>query len=286
MIVLTSNPKLPKGSFFLSRRNRPTRLRTANFISWRFIRVWQRNWFVYIKTWKINFLPPLLEPIFYLLAFGAGLGYLVGPIPYGNRIIGYTAFIAPGILAINIMQNAFFETTYASYVRMYYQKTFDAIMATPLTVEEIILGEIFWGASRSLMATALMMVILSFFGLLSFPSALVILPAALLGGLAFGSVGMCFTALMPNIEAFNLPVFLFITPMFLFSGTFFPLEPLPLWAKVLAWIFPLTHVVELTRALALNTLFSANLWNLLYLLIFCLIALPLSLHLMVRRLIH
>jgi lipooligosaccharide transport system permease protein len=155
-----------------------------------------------------------------------------------------------------------------------------------MTVEEIILGEIFWGASRSLMATALMMVILSFFGLLSFPSALLILPIALLGGLAFGSVGMCFTALMPNIEAFNLPVFLFITPMFLFSGTFFPLEPLPAWAKILAWIFPLTHVVELVRALSLNALSSEKLLNLIYLIIFTLVTLPLSLRLMVRRLIH
>ena len=260
--------------------------RNPSAITWRFIRVWQRDWFVYLKTWKINFLPPLLEPFFYLLAFGAGLGYLVGQVSYGRQAISYVAFIAPGLLAINIMQNAFFETTYASYVRMYYQKTFDAIMATPLTVEEIILGEIFWGASRSLMATALMMVILSFFGLLSFPSALLILPVSLLGGLVFGAAGMCFTALMPNIEAFNLPVFLFITPMFLFSGTFFPLEPLPFWAKILAWIFPLTHVVELTRGLALDTLFSYHFINLLYLIAFAGITLPLSLRLMVRRLIN
>lgn len=260
--------------------------RTPSSISWRFIRVWQRNWDVYIKTWKINFLPPLLEPIFYLLAFGAGLGVLVGQLTFGGRSISYAAFIAPGLLAITIMQNAFFENTYASYVRMYYQKTFDAIMATPLTVEEIILGEIFWGASRSLIATALMMIILSFFGLLVYPWSLGILPIALLGGLAFGAAGMCFTALMPNIESFNLPIFLFITPMFLFSGTFFPLDQLPFWAKLLAWIFPLTHIVELTRALALNTLSLSNLWNLLYLFIFCLITLPLSLHLMVRRLIH
>ena len=262
------------------------RIRNPQLITWRFIRVWQRNWDVYIKTWKINFLPPVLEPIFYLLAFGAGLGYLVGQLNFGGRLISYAAFIAPGVLAINIMQNAFFETTYASYVRMYYQKTFDALMATPLTVEEVILGEMVWGASRSLMATALMMIILTFFGLLSYPWSLGILLVSLLGGVAFGSVGMCFTALTPNIEAFNLPVFLFITPMFLFSGTFFPLDQLPFWAKMLAWIFPLTHVVELTRALALHILSLQQLWNFLYLLIFCLITLPLSLRLMVRRLIQ
>jgi lipooligosaccharide transport system permease protein len=266
--------------------NPQSEIRNPQLITWRFIRVWQRNWDVYIKTWKINFLPPVLEPIFYLLAFGAGLGYLVGRLNFEGRLISYAAFIAPGVLAINIMQNAFFETTYASYVRMYYQKTFDALMATPLTVEEVILGEMAWGASRSLMATALMMVILTFFGLLSYPWSLGILLVSLLGGVAFGSVGMCFTALMPNIEAFNLPVFLFVTPMFLFSGTFFPLDQLPFWARILAWVFPLTHVVDLTRALALHMLSLQQLWNLLYLLIFCLITLPLSLRLMVRRLIQ
>jgi lipooligosaccharide transport system permease protein len=266
--------------------NPQSSIRHPPLITWRFIRVWQRNWDVYIKTWKINFLPPVLEPIFYLLAFGAGLGYLVGQLNFGGRLISYAAFIAPGVLAINIMQNAFFETTYASYVRMYYQKTFDALMATPLTVEEVILGEMAWGASRSLMATTLMMIILTFFGLLSYPWSLGILLVSLLGGMAFGAVGMCFTALTPNIEAFNLPVFLFITPMFLFSGTFFPLDQLPFWAKVLAWVFPLTHVVELTRALALHILSVQQLWNFLYLLIFCLITLPLSLRLMVRRLIQ
>jgi lipooligosaccharide transport system permease protein len=169
---------------------------------------------------------------------------------------------------------------------MYYQKTFDAIMATPLTAEEVILGEIFWGTSRSLMATVLMMIILSFFGLLAYPWSLGILLVSLIGGLAFAAAGMCFTALMPSIEAFNFPVFLFITPMFLFSGTFFPLDQLPFWAKILAWVFPLTHVVELTRALALNVLSPQLLWSLLYLLIFCLIALPLAIRLMVRRLIQ
>jgi lipooligosaccharide transport system permease protein len=266
--------------------NPQSEIGNPKLITWRFIRVWQRNWDVYIKTWRINFLPPILEPIFYLLAFGAGLGYLVGQLNFGGRLISYAAFIAPGVLAINIMQNAFFETTYASYVRMYYQKTFDALMATPLTVEEVILGEIFWGVSRSLMATALMMVILTFFGLLSYPWSLGILLVSLLGGLAFGAAGMCFTALTPNIEAFNLPVFLFVTPMFLFSGTFFPLDQLPFWARILAWVFPLTHVVELTRALALHMLSLQQLWNFLYLLIFCLITLPLSLRLMVRRLIQ
>ena len=153
---------------------------------------------MYLKTWKINFIPPIAGTHFLPAGLWRGSGVPGRSDPFQRSSDHYTAFIAPGILAINIMQNGFFETTYASYVRMYYQKTFDAIMATPLTVEEIILGEIFWGASRSLMATGLMMIILSFFGLLAYPWSLGILPVALLGGLAFGSVGMCFTALVPE----------------------------------------------------------------------------------------
>jgi lipooligosaccharide transport system permease protein len=255
-------------------------------ISWRFLRIWQRNWDVYARTWKINFIPPILEPVLYLVAFGAGLGYLVGAIPYEGRRIGYTAFIAPGLLSINIMQNSFFETTYASFVRMYYQKTFDAILATPLNLEEIILGEMVWGATRSLLATAVMLAVLSCFGLLTYPSALLILPVAFLGGLAFGAVGMCFTGIIPTIEVFNIPVFLFVTPMFLFSGTFFPLEQLPAWARTIAYCFPLTHIVELCRPAALGVYKLSQLWAVIYLSLFSLVTVPLGLFLMRRRLIR
>ena len=108
----------------------------------RFIRVWQRDLKVYKKTWKINFVPPLLEPLFYVLAFGLGLGAMVGRIKYLGTEISYVSFIAPALISITIMNNAFFENTYASFVRMYYQKTFDSMMATPLSLEDIITGEI------------------------------------------------------------------------------------------------------------------------------------------------
>ncbi|HMK15969.1 MAG TPA: ABC transporter permease, partial [Methanomicrobiales archaeon] len=104
-------------------------------------KVWQRNRLVFVRTFRVNFLPPLLEPILYLLSLGYGLGVFV------NQINGvpYPMYIAPALLAISIMNAAFFETTYSSYVRMYFQKTFDAIIATPLSIEEVITGEILWG---------------------------------------------------------------------------------------------------------------------------------------------
>jgi lipooligosaccharide transport system permease protein len=254
-------------------------------ISRRFIRVWQRNFTVYQKTWKISFIPPMLEPLFYLLAFGYGLSAFIGEIPYGGNKVSYITYIAPALIAVTIMYNAFFENTYASFVRMYHQKTFDAMLATPLFLEEIITGEIVWGATKSLLSTALMMVIISLFGLISYPQGLLILPLAFLGGIAFGSIGMFFTGITPNIETFNLPIFLFITPMFLFSGTFFPLDNLPEWAQIISVALPLTHLVTLTRSLCFGFITVSLLWNILFLLIFCLIFFPLAIAKMKGRLV-
>ena len=238
------------------------------------------------RTWKVNFLPPILEPVLYLLAFGAGLGLLVGQISYRGELVSYVAYIAPALIAINIMNNSFFENTFASFVRMYYQKTFDAIMATPLNLDEIITGEIVWGSVKSIIATILMVAVISFFRLLVYPQTLLIIPLAFLGGLAFGSVAMCFTALVPQIEVFNFPIFLFITPMFLFSGTFFPLETLPHWAQVVAQVLPLTHLVTLVRALATGKLEIQLLLSLLYLVFFSAATFILAIVLMRRRLIN
>jgi lipooligosaccharide transport system permease protein len=254
-------------------------------ISCLFWRVWQRNLTVYRESWQVNFLPPLLEPLLYLLAFGVGLSALVGDVRYNGADVSYIRFIAPALIAINIMNNAFFENTYASFVRMYYQKTFDAMMATPLSLEEIITGEIIWGATKSLIATAIMLAVVSLFGLISYPSGLLLIPLAFLGGLAFGAIGMYFTGIVKNIELFNLPVFLFVTPMFLFSGTFFPLDKLPRWAELLAFILPLTHLVRLCRALAWGLYDASLLWECVYFAVFCLIFFPLAIAKMRRRLL-
>jgi lipooligosaccharide transport system permease protein len=163
-------------------------------ISGRFWRVWRRNLAVYRQNWMVSFLTPMLEPFLYLLAFGVGFSRLVGDVPYGGVTVSYTLFLAPALVAMTVMNNAFFENTYGSFVRMYYQKTFDAMMATPLTVSEIITGEIVWGATKAVIATAIMLLVISLFGLLRWPEAILLLPLAFLGGIAFGSVGMIFTA--------------------------------------------------------------------------------------------
>lgn len=255
-------------------------------ISRRFMRVWSRNFVVYKKIWLVNFLVPLFEPILYLTAFGVGMSALVGHVQYAGRELSYSMFIAPALLAITIMYNAFFENTFASFVRMYYQKTFDAMMATPLSLEDIITGEIVWGATKSVIAASIMLAVVSVFGLAHYPHSLLILPLAFLGGLAFGTAGMVFTGIVPSIDMFNLPVFLFVTPMFLFSGTFFPVETLPIWAQVISHALPLTHLVNPCRDLALGIIRTTHLWDILYLAVFSIILFPAALAVMRRRLVN
>lgn len=259
-------------------------IRMSN-ISWRFLSVWRRNLIVYRKIWKVNFLVPLLEPAFYILAFGLGFQGLIGELSYGGTSLTYTQFMAPALIAISIMYNSFFETTYASFVRMYYQKTFDGMMTTPLSLEEIILAEIVWSATKAAAAALLMSLVLGLFGFVAFPLGLLVVPLAFLGGLAFGAIGMFFTGITPSIDMFNLPIFLFITPMFLFSGTFFPVGGLPSWAQSAALLFPLYHLVELTRYCCLGRMETNPLLSLGYLLVFMLIFLVLALTSMRRRLI-
>ena len=248
----------------------------------RTLRVWQRNRNVFVKTFRINFLPPLLEPLLYLLSLGYGLGFFVNQI----QGVSYPRFIAPALLAISIMNAGFFETTYASYVRMYFQKTFDAIIATPLSIEEVITGEILWGATRSVINASIMLPVLVAFGVVDLPISLVIIPFAFLAGFLFASIGMCFTALTPNIDTLNLPTFLFITPMFLFSGTFFPLTILPVPLQVIATaVLPLTHVVKITRMITLSQVGPEILVSLGWIVIVASVLFVLAVNLMKKRLI-
>jgi len=252
-------------------------------LSSRVMTVWLRNWDVFMKTYKVNFLPPFIEPLLYLFAFGFGLGTFIDEI----EGMSYVRFIAPALIAISIMYSSFFECTFSSYVRMYYQKTFDAIIATPLSIEEVITGELLWGASRSLINATIMLPVLWAFGLIELPESLLIIPFAFLAGLLFATIAMCFTAISPNIMALNYPAFLFITPMFLFSGTFFPLSLLPEPVQYFALaVLPLTHVVTIVRALTLGAVNGMLLFNLIWIILATAIFFLLSVNLMKKRLIN
>jgi len=255
---------------------------TVPKLSSRVWKVWARNKSVFMKTWRVNFFPPFLEPLLYLFALGFGLGRYIEVI----EGMSYPRFIAPALIAISIMNSAFFECTYGSFVRMYYQKTFDAIIATPLSIEEVIAGELLWGATRSLIYATIMLPVIAAFGLIELPLALLIIPFAFLAGFLFAAIGMCFTAITPNINALNYPAFLFITPMFLFSGTFFPLELLPQPMQYFALaVLPLTHVVGITRSLTLAELSGFFVLHIVWILVVSLVLFVLAVNLMRRRLI-
>jgi lipooligosaccharide transport system permease protein len=225
--------------------------------------MFDRNRDVFLKTWKINFIPPVVEPVLYLLALGYGLGALIDEV----QGMPYVVFIAPALITITMMQSAFFETTYSSYVRMWFQKTWDAVVATPLTIEDIMVAELLWAGVRAVIYSTIMAVVVALFGLLTFPSALLIIPIGFLVGMVFAGLGLMASAKVPSIDSFSYVFYLFITPQFLFSGTFFPLQQLPDWIAHIALALPLTNAVILVRSAALGQTTGLEVYALLYLVI-------------------
>jgi len=248
--------------------------------SWRFIRVWQRNRDVFFRLWHSEAPGFVAEPIIILLAMGLGLGAYVGLVD-GQK---YIEFIVPGIIASYAMFSASFECTYGSFVRMEYQKTYDAIIATPVNVEDVIAGEIFWGATRSLMTGTIILAIAAAFQLVHSSWALLIPILSFLEGIMFASIAILFTSFVPAIYSFNYYFTLFITPMFFFSGVFFPLSSFPEIVQTLSWIAPLTPVVHLTRALINGEFHPGLLWALALIIILSALFFSISLVTMRRRL--
>ncbi len=245
-------------------------------------KVWLRNKDVFMKTYKVNFIPPFIEPLLYLFGMGFGLGLFVGKF----EGVSYAVYIAPALVAISSMYSAFFECTFASYVRMYYQKTFDAIIATPLTIDEVIGGELLWGATKSAINCSIILLVISIFGLVNLKWAILVVPFSFLSGLLFASLAMCFTAIVPNIDSFNYPSYLLITPMFLFSGTFFPIGVLPVPIRIIAEVFlPLTHVVRIMRGLTFGVIGWDMLYSLVWIFVVSSALFVLSINLMHKRLL-
>jgi lipooligosaccharide transport system permease protein len=169
---------------------------------------------------------------------------------------------------------------------MYYQKTFDAIINTPLNIEEVIFGEILWAATKSMINASIILLVVSSLQLVRLPESLLLIPLSFLVGLVFASIGMCFTSLVPRIEFFNYPIFLLITPMYLFSGTFFPMSILPEQIQTISLlIFPLAHAVNISRWLTTGIAYSSIALSLLWLVVVAVPLTILSINLMKKRLI-
>lgn len=207
-----------------------------------------------VRVWRAYLWASLIgnlgEPLLYLAAIGFGIGALLGPEGIGG--IPYDVYLAPGILVSTAMYTAVFECTFGSFTRMKPQKTFDAILATPVTPIELASGEVLTAALKSGVGAAIVLAVIAAFGLVRSPLALLCIPLGLVVGFAFGALGLLTAALSPDYSFFNYFFTLVIAPMFLLSGIFFPVETLPSWAVVLAHGFPLTHAVRIARALTLG----------------------------------
>jgi lipooligosaccharide transport system permease protein len=213
--------------------------------SLRFIHVWRRNRLVWRKLALASALGNLADPMLYLLGLGYGLGALlpeVGGMPY-------IAFLAAGMVCSSTMMSASFEAMYSGFSRMHVQKTWEAIMNAPLTLDDVVLGELVWAASKSVLSGAAVLAVAWALGLVASLSGLLILPLVFLAGLAFAGLGLVMTALAPNYDFFTYYFTLAITPMMLVCGVFFPLEQLPAWLQGIVQVLPLTHAVALSRPL-------------------------------------
>ncbi len=214
--------------------------------------VWRRHADVWIRTWKTNLLPPLVEPILYLLGFGFGVG------AYINEMggVSYVEYIAPSILAISMMFGAFFESTYSAFIRMYYQRTWQAIAATPASATDVLVAELAWATTKSVSNATLMTTTILCVGLIvnktliSLSGAILMPIVAIPIGLMFAGMGLILTSYTPSIDWFNIPFFLFVNPMFILAGTFFPLNEFPPIAQNIALCLPLTHAAIITRSIA------------------------------------
>ncbi|HEY3422858.1 MAG TPA: ABC transporter permease [Methanocellaceae archaeon] len=248
--------------------------------TWRARHVWSRNWDVFKKFAITNILPYFAEPLLYILALGYGLGLFVGQI--GG--VSYAAFLAPGILSSSIMFAASYECTYSTFVRLVFQNTFEAVLCTPLMPEDIVAGEVAWGATKSVISGVCIFIVILLMGLVKPESILVILPITILVGLMFASLSIFFTSIMPNMDAFNYYFTLLVSPMFLFSGVFFPIDGMPAIVKTIAWLLPLTHAVNIIRPASQGIYSASFLPEIIWMLVFTAIFYIISAVLMKRRL--
>jgi len=223
--------------------------------------VWRRNATLYGRTWKLNVLPNFFEPILYLASLGIGLGAYIQEM--GG--VSYVAFLAPGLVAVSAMNGASFEVTYNSFIRMNFQKTYESMLTTPILPEDVLAGEVLWAVTRASLYGGGFLLAVVVMGLTTWQSALLALPLVPLTGLLFAAIGIAFSLRIANIDLFSFYFTLFLTPLFLFSGVFFPLEERlsGAWLQV-AEALPLLHPVRLMRHAFALEWSPVLLWDLAY----------------------
>lgn len=246
-----------------------------------FLQVFRRNMMVFAKFWRSNVMFNFLEPLLYLAALGTGLGIYIPEI----QGMTYLEFIAPGIIVASAMWSSSFECTYGSFIRLEIQKTYNATITTPVSLDEVVIGDIAFGAFKSCFYGSIILLVLLALGLISSPLTLLVPFVLLLFGIVISQLSMIWTSLAPNFEIFAYYFTLIITPMFLISGVFFPVSNLPQPIQWLAWLTPLFHAVELCRGFITGMVPPLYPYHILFLVLFALLLFFPPLILMRRRLI-
>jgi len=268
----------------------PNPLADAASRVWRARRLVERNVLVYKHQWVIIF-SGVFEPIFYLVGIGFGVGGAIPNVPVeftGGVRLEYAAWAAPALLATAAMNGAVFETIFNVFFKLNFAKTYEGILATPMGITEIAIGEMLWALMRATLYAVAMLIVMLAFGLVLSPWAILVVPAALFVSAAFSAVGLAGTAYLRTVNDFDIPMGLIVMPMFLFSGTFFPPEiifqdvPLAMGAVQLT---PLYHAINLIRALSTGLIGTGQLWDVGYLLAFGGAGLWLAMRQMERKLI-
>jgi lipooligosaccharide transport system permease protein len=252
------------------------------FIRYAF-KVWYRDFLVWTRYWWTSLIGGLGEPVLYFLAMGYGLGSFVKDI----QGFPYIQFLAPGLICSTIMHSASFETTYSSYTRMEIQKTYHSIAVTPVNVGEVIAGEILWGATKALLSGGIMLLAVLAMGILPkehLPNLIFLLPLLVVEAVLFSALGMLMTSFAKDYDFFTYYFTLGLEPMFLFSGTFFPLDSLPPLVQKAALFLPLASPVALARSLVLGVEYPYGAWGILWTVILMVAISAWSIQRMVRRL--
>ena len=217
-------------------------------LSLRFIPVWRRNFLVWRKLAIPSILGNLADPMIYMLGLGYGLGRLLPEV--GG--VSYITFLAAGTVCFSTMNAATFEALYSAFSRMQVQRTWDAILNAPVSLDDLVLAELVWAASKSFLSGLAILAVIWALGLTSSPLSLWVVPLIFLVGLSFGGLGLIVTSLAPSYDFFMYYFTLFITPMTLLSGVFFPVEQLPAAFQAISSLLPLSHAVKLARPLFLG----------------------------------
>ena len=244
--------------------------------------VWMRHWLSFKSGWMVESSAIVIEPLFILLAVGFGIGRFVDNIAEG---LTYQEFVAPGIIAANAMWPALFNCSWGAYQRMENHHVYETMISAPVNLSELAAGEIVWGATRSLMTTAAVLAIASILGLINSPLAILILPVGVLIGLVFGGMGLIYASLAPSQHSMMLIFTLIGTPIFFFSGAFFPIDSLHDAVEPIAWAMPLTGGVHAARGLATGDFGLGELFGLLYLTGLALTFYPIAFLLLRRKLV-